>query len=142
MATNQTAADRAGAICPTHGIKHDRGNVAQRSARRAKILSRFAFCVYCGATADLEMDRIIPACVYSEVNVVTACRDCNNDRGMLSFSAYVAASNYPTAAIAAATIAAANSDGAVRPRDMVGARVDAVDAVAAELATIHDAMTF
>lgn len=52
---------------------------------RERIFKRDAYqCVYCGSTENLTLDHIIPLVgggSHTELNLVTACRHCNDSKG-------------------------------------------------------------
>lgn len=99
-----TRSYRAGAACSDCGRVHDRGNTADRAARKAFMLARDgATCTWCTATlapARCEADRIVSGGRYTRANVVTACRACNDGRRDGDWRDAVATAKDPAFALA------------------------------------------
>ena len=91
---------RAGATCVC-GVKHDRGNTADRKRIRAAAVARQnGRCAWCSTTVSVdctctgrshdrrnpfchlaENDRIVAGGIYGDGNIVAACSACNATRG-------------------------------------------------------------
>lgn len=65
-------------------VKHNRGKAVNRRERNVKVWERDGrACVWCGEAvtlAEAEQDRVVASCEYSQRNLVTSCKCCNNQR--------------------------------------------------------------
>ena len=67
-----------------HPATNTRNSLAWRRKRRDAVLLPALACVYCGATAALEVDHVIPIArggTDDAANTVPACAGCNRHKG-------------------------------------------------------------
>lgn len=107
MAEKRNGAACSVGVCSGYGKVHSRGNTHDRRARRANIIAAHgAACAWCAVvTEELEMDRIVPGCMYAAWNIVPSCRACNNRRDDVSFEAFLKVCDAPGYALRALAIA-------------------------------------